>query len=67
MLTSRFEKIKMKDDEWFDEFYEKLNDIMNSSFNLCEKITESKIVRKVLRSLPERFSLRLLQLKRIMT
>ena len=28
---------------------------MNSTFNLGETIPESKIVRKVLRSLPERF------------
>ncbi|XP_022872302.1 uncharacterized protein LOC111391337 [Olea europaea var. sylvestris] len=55
MLTSRFEEVRMKDDETFDEFYAKLNDSVNSSFNLGEKITESKIVRKVLRSLPERF------------
>ncbi|XP_022868003.1 uncharacterized protein LOC111387662 [Olea europaea var. sylvestris] len=46
MLTSRFEEIRMKDDESFDEFYAKLNDIVNSSFNLGEKIPESKIVRK---------------------
>ncbi|XP_022874256.1 uncharacterized protein LOC111393087 [Olea europaea var. sylvestris] len=55
MLTSRFEEIRMKDDESFDEFYAKLNDIVNSSFNLGEKILESKIVRKILRSLPEKF------------
>ncbi|XP_022843110.1 uncharacterized protein LOC111366626 [Olea europaea var. sylvestris] len=34
MLTSRFEEVRMKDDETFDEFYAKLNDIVNSSFNL---------------------------------
>ena len=28
---------------------------MNSAFNLGESIIESKIVRKILRSLPERF------------
>ena len=39
----------------FDEFYAKLKDIVNSAFNLGESITESKIVRKILRSLPERF------------
>ena len=39
----------------FDEFYAKLKDIMNSMFNLGETIPEPKIVRKVLRSLPERF------------
>ncbi|XP_022872986.1 uncharacterized protein LOC111391932 [Olea europaea var. sylvestris] len=55
MLASRFEEIEMKDDESFDEFYAKLNDIVNFSFNLGERIPESKIVRKVLRSLSERF------------
>ena len=41
--------------ELFDEFYAKLKDIVNSAFNLRETIHESKIVRKVLKSLPERF------------
>ena len=45
----------MKDDELFDEFYAKLKDIVNSVFNLREIIPEPKIMRKVLRSLPERF------------
>ena len=39
----------------FDEFYTKLKDIVNSAFNLRETIPEPKIVRKMLRSLPERF------------
>ena len=50
-----FEKIKMEKDESFDEFYAKLKDIVNSVFNLRETIPELKIVRKVLRSLLERF------------
>ena len=54
-LTSSFEEIKMEEDETFDEFYAKLKDIVNSTFNLGESIAESKIVRKILRSLPERF------------
>ena len=45
----------MEEDESFDEFYAKLKDIVNSAFNLRETIPEPKIVRKVLRSLPERF------------
>ena len=45
----------MKEEELFDEFYAKLKDIVNSAFNLGETIPESKIVRKVLRSLPKRF------------
>ena len=45
----------MEEDESFDEFYAKLKDIVNSAFNVGETIPEPKIVRKVLRSLPERF------------
>ena len=45
----------MEEDESFDEVYAKLKDIVNSTFNLGETISEPKIVRKVLRSLPERF------------
>ena len=54
-LTASFEEIKMEEDESFDEFYAKLKDIVNSTFNLGETIPEPKIVRKVLRSLLERF------------
>ena len=54
-LTTSFEEIKMEEDESFDEFYAKLKDIVNSVFNLKETIPETKIVRKVLRSLPKRF------------
>ena len=54
-LTTSFEEIKMEEDESFDEFYAKLKDIVNSAFNFGETIPESKIVRKVLKSLSERF------------
>ena len=45
----------MGEDESFDELCANLKDIVNSAFNLGEQILEPKIVRKVLRSLPERF------------
>ena len=45
----------MEEDESFNEFYAKFKDIMNLAFNLGEIIPKPKIVRKVLRSLPERF------------
>ena len=45
----------MDEDESFDEFYAKLKDIVNLAFNLKEQILEPKIVRKILRSLLERF------------
>ena len=45
----------MEEDESFDEFCAKLKDIVNSAFNLGETILKPKIVRKMFRSLPERF------------
>ena len=48
----------MAKDETFDEFYAKLNDIVNSAFNLGEVYEEPKIVRKILRSLTEDFRLK---------
>ena len=45
----------MEEDESFDEFYAKLKDIVNYAFNFGETIFEPKILRKMLRSLPERF------------
>ena len=62
-LTTSFEEIKMEEDESFDKFYAKLKDIVNSAFNLGETILEPKIVRKVLRSLPERFHVKIMPLR----
>ena len=45
----------MEEDESFNEFYTKLKDIVNSAFNLGQTIPESKIMRKVLKSLSEKF------------
>ena len=45
----------MSEDESFDSFYSKLNKVVIGKFNLCEKTEDSKIVRKILRSLPESF------------
>ena len=55
MLTTRFEEFKMSEDKSFDSFYSKLNEVVVSKFNLGEKTEDSKIVRKILRSLPESF------------
>ena len=55
MLTTRFEELKMSEDESFDSFYSKLNEVVVGKFNLGEKMEDSKIVRKILRPLPESF------------
>ncbi|XP_065618657.1 uncharacterized protein LOC136062894 [Quercus suber] len=55
MLTTCFEELRMSEDESFDSFYGKLNAVVVGKFNLGEKTEDSKIVRKILRSLPESF------------
>ena len=55
MLTTQFEELKMSKDESFDSFYSKLNEVVISKFNLGEKMEDSKVVRKILRSLLESF------------
>ena len=55
MLTTRFEELKIGDYEAFDSFYGKLDDILIAKLNLGEKIEDSKVVRKIMRSLPKSF------------
>ena len=54
-LTTQFKELKMSEDESFDSFYSKLNEVVVGKFNLGEKMEDSKIVRKILRSLLEAF------------
>ena len=55
MQTTQFEELKMSEDESFDSFYSKLNEVVIDKFNLGEKTEDSKVVRKILQSLPESF------------
>ena len=45
----------MGKDESFNSFYSKLNEVIIGKFNLGERTEDSKVVRKILRSLPESF------------
>lgn len=45
----------MSEDESFDSFYSKLNEVVISKFNLGEKTEDLKVVRKILCSLPKSF------------
>jgi hypothetical protein len=58
MLISRFEEIKMLKNETFSEFYTKINDMRNSMVNLGKKIFDTKLIKKILRSLLERFRIK---------
>ena len=49
MLTTQFEELRMGEDESFDSFYSKLNEVVIGKFNLGEKMEDSKVLRKILR------------------
>ncbi|KAK2356433.1 hypothetical protein QL285_093765 [Trifolium repens] len=57
-LTSKFEALRMKDDESIQEFHLSLLDIANSFEALGEKMLDEKLSRKLLRSLPKRFDMK---------
>ena len=44
MLTTRFKELRMSEDESFDSFYSKLNEVVISKFNLGEKTEDLKVV-----------------------
>jgi hypothetical protein len=58
MFISRFEEIKMLDDETFGEFYFEMGDLRNSMVSLGKFVSDVKLIRKILRSLPERFRIK---------
>jgi len=58
MLISRFEEIKMLDNETFGEFYTWINDLRNSMVSLGKRVSDVKLIKKILRSLPERFRIK---------
>jgi hypothetical protein len=55
MLISRFEEIKMHEDETFGEFYSKMSDLRNSMVSLGKSVSDVKLIRKILRYLHECF------------
>ena len=64
MLIIQFEELKISEDESFDSFYKKLNEVIVSKFNLGEKTEDSKIVRKILRSLSESFRAKVITIEK---
>jgi hypothetical protein len=58
MLISKFKEIKMLEDETFNEFYTRISDLRNSMVSLGKKVSDVKLIKKILRSLPERFRIK---------
>ncbi|KAL4573279.1 hypothetical protein LXL04_020079 [Taraxacum kok-saghyz] len=54
-LTSEFDRLKMQESDTIDTFAGKLSGISSQSASLGESIEESKMVKKLLKSVPRRF------------
>jgi hypothetical protein len=46
------------EDETFGEFYSKMSNLRNQIVSLGETVSDAKLIRKILRSLPERFRIK---------
>jgi len=57
LLTTKFESLRMQEDETIHDYYNVL-DIANSFDSLGEKLSDEKLVRKIQRSLPKRFDMK---------
>jgi hypothetical protein len=52
----QFEKLQMKEDETIGKYFLRVEELVNAMKALGEKIEESSLVQKILRSLPDRFN-----------
>ncbi|CAM8956524.1 unnamed protein product [Rhodiola kirilowii] len=62
-VTSKFENLRMQEDEAIADFNTRVLDISNKAFALGEPMTEETLVRKVFRSLTKRFAMKALAVK----
>jgi len=58
LLTTKFENLRMKDDEYIQDFHMNILDIDIAFSALEENMTEEKLVRKILKSFPKKFDMK---------
>jgi len=58
LLTTKFENLRMLEDESIQDYHLNILDIVNTLDSVGEKISDEKLIRKILRSLPKRFDMK---------
>jgi len=58
LLTTKFENLRMLEDESIHDYHLNILDIANAFDSLGEKISDEKLVKKILRSLPKKFDMK---------
>ncbi|XP_075515364.1 uncharacterized protein LOC142550006 [Primulina tabacum] len=59
MLTSKFESLRMEENETIVDYDRRQRDIANEAFSLGDPMSNERLVSKVLRSLPECFNIKI--------
>jgi len=63
LLTTKFENLRMLEDECIQDYHLNILDIANAFELLRDKISEEKLVRKILRSLPTKFDMKVIAIE----
>ncbi|CAM8959811.1 unnamed protein product [Rhodiola kirilowii] len=63
MLTTKFTDLKMKEEETIAEFNTKVINLSNEAATLGKPIEEERLAGKVLRSLPQRFTMKVIAIE----
>jgi hypothetical protein len=61
----QFEQMKMKEDETVGKYFLRVEELVNTMKALGEKIEEPSLVHKILRSLPDRFNLKVFAIEEL--
>ena len=56
LLNSKFKNLRMEENETIGQYHARVSDISNESFILRKKFPKEKLIRKMLRTLPKRFT-----------
>ncbi|WJX88834.1 hypothetical protein P8452_70878 [Trifolium repens] len=63
LLHSKFENLRMKEEETIYDFHMSILDLANPFDSLGERLSDEKLVRKILRSLPKRFDMKVIAIE----
>ncbi|XP_075521583.1 uncharacterized protein LOC142554792 [Primulina tabacum] len=59
MLTSKFESLRIEENKTIVDYNRRLREIANKALSLSDPMSNERLVSKVLRSLPERFNIKI--------
>ncbi|CAK8537451.1 unnamed protein product [Lathyrus sativus] len=65
LLTTMFEKLRIGEDETITESFVRVRDMTNIFFALDEKMSEEKLARKILISLPRTFEMKVTTIEEV--